>query len=70
MCSDARDDNIYIYSGSSYRSYTYQDNLYKTRVYTEGIDYADSEIKKNNKKLVSLTYDVFNNKVSITPPIL
>ena len=33
-----------------------------------GIDYADFEIKNNNKKLVSLTYDVFNNKMSITPP--
>ena len=43
-------------------------NACNTQSNNLGIDYADSEIKKNNKKLVSLTYDVFNNKVSITPP--
>ena len=65
MCSDARDDNIYIYSGSSYRSYTYQDNLYKTRVYNEGIDYADSTAARAgySEHQTGLALDIVNKNI-------
>lgn len=41
MCSKALEDNIYIYSGSAYRSYDYQNTLYNNRVKTDGLEYAN-----------------------------
>ena len=46
MCESAKKDGIYIYSGSSYRSYSYQNNLYKNRVKNDGLDYADKTAAK------------------------
>lgn len=46
MCEDAKKDNIYIYSGSAYRSYSYQNTLYNNRVKMEGLDYANKTAAK------------------------
>ena len=42
MCEDALKDNIKIYSGSAYRSYSYQQNLYNRYVNTDGKTKADT----------------------------
>lgn len=42
MCEDALKDDIYIYSGSAYRSYSYQQNLYNNYVYANGFDAAET----------------------------
>ena len=42
MCEAARKDNIYIYSGSAYRSYSYQLNLYNRYVNRDGKKAADT----------------------------
>lgn len=46
MCEEATKDNIYIYSGSAYRSYNYQNTLYNNRVKKEGIEYANMTAEK------------------------
>lgn len=42
MCEAALKDNITIYSGSAYRSYSYQQNLYNRYVSTNGFDEAET----------------------------
>ena len=42
MCEDALKDNIKIYSGSAYRSYSYQQSLYNRYVATNGFDEAET----------------------------
>lgn len=46
MCTDALNDNIYIYSASAYRSYSYQNTLYNNRVKNEGLEYANKTAAK------------------------
>lgn len=46
MASDARNEGIYIYSGSAYRSYSYQNTLYSNRVKTDGLEYANNTAAK------------------------
>ena len=42
MCEDAKKDKIYIYGGSGYRSYSYQQNLYNRYVAQDGKKEADT----------------------------
>ena len=42
MCEAALNDGITIYSGSAYRSYSYQQNLYNNYVYANGFDKAET----------------------------
>ena len=42
MCEAALKDDITIYSGSAYRSYSYQQTLYNNYVYTNGFDKAET----------------------------
>ena len=42
MCEGALKDNIKIYSGSAYRSYSYQQGLYNRYVNTNGFDSAET----------------------------
>jgi len=46
MCENAQKDDIYLYSGSAYRSYSYQNTLYNNRVYNEGLEYANKTAAK------------------------
>lgn len=41
MCEDALKDNIYIYGGSGYRSFSHQTRLYNNYVSTDGFDNAE-----------------------------
>ncbi len=62
MCIDARNDNIYLYSGSAYRSYSYQNNLYNNRVKSEGLEYANKSAAKAgySEHQTGLALDVLN----------
>lgn len=42
MCEAALKDNIIIYNGSAYRSYSYQENLYNKYVLIDGFDNAET----------------------------
>lgn len=44
MFTDAKKENIVLLGVSGYRSYTYQDNLYKNKVRTKGKVYADKYV--------------------------
>lgn len=62
MCEDARKDNIYLYSGSAYRSYSYQNTLYNNRVKSDGIEYANKTAAKAgySEHQTGLAIDVLN----------
>jgi len=64
MCEDARKDNIYLYSGSAYRSYSYQNTLYNNRVRTDGLEYANRTAAKAgySEHQTGLAIDVLNGK--------
>ena len=64
MCEEARNEDIYIYSGSAYRSYSYQNTLYNNRVKTDGLDYANKTAAKAgySEHQTGLAIDVLNQK--------
>lgn len=64
MCEDARKEDIYIYSGSAYRSYSYQNTLYNNRVKKEGQEYADKTAARagHSEHQTGLAIDVLNKK--------
>ena len=64
MCEDARNDNIYLYSGSAYRSYSYQNTLYTNRVKSDGLEYANKTAAKAgySEHQTGLAIDVLNGK--------
>ena len=64
MCEDAKNDDIYLYSGSAYRSYSYQNTLYTNRVKSDGLEYANKTAAKAgySEHQTGLAIDVLNGK--------
>ena len=64
MCDSARKENIYLYSGSAYRSYSYQNTLYVNRVNSEGLEYANKTAAKAgySEHQTGLALDILNKK--------
>jgi len=64
MCEDARLNDIYIYSGSAYRSYNYQNTLYNNRVKSDGLEYANKTAAKAgySEHQTGLAIDILNGK--------
>jgi len=64
MCEDARIEDIYIYSGSAYRSYSYQNTLYNNRVKSDGLEYANKTAAKAgySEHQTGLAIDILNGK--------
>jgi len=64
MCEDARIEDIYIYSGSAYRSYSYQNTLYNNRVKSDGLEYANKTAAKAgySEHQTGLAMDILNGK--------
>ena len=64
MCEDAKGEEIYIYSGSAYRSYSYQNTLYNNRVRQEGLEYANKTAAKAgySEHQTGLALDLLNKK--------
>lgn len=62
MCTDALKEDIHIYSGSAYRSYSYQNTLYNNRVTLEGLDYANKTAAKAgySEHQTGMAIDVMN----------
>ena len=62
MCEDARSENIYLYSGSAYRSYDYQNTLYNNRVKSDGLEYANKTAAKagHSEHQTGLALDILN----------
>ena len=65
MKSDAKAVNIGFYIGSGYRSYSYQDGLYKRRVNRDGRDSADKSTARpgHSEHQTGLAFDVCSNNV-------
>lgn len=64
MCEDARKDDIYLYSGSAYRSYSYQNTLYTNRVKSDGEEYANKTAAKAgySEHQLGLAIDILNKR--------
>lgn len=64
MCEAAKKDDIKIYSGSAYRSYSYQNILYNNRVYSDGVEYANKTAAKagHSEHQTGLALDILNGK--------
>ena len=64
MCEAAKLDNIKIYSGSAYRSYSYQKNLYNRYVLLDGRDIADTYSARagHSEHQTGLALDILNGK--------
>lgn len=64
MCEDAKKDNISIYSGSAYRSYDYQLNLYNRYVAVDGITKTDTYSARAgySEHQTGLAIDIMNSK--------
>lgn len=62
MCEDAKKENIYLYSGSAYRSYSYQNTLYNNRVKQNGLEYANKTAAKAgySEHQTGLAIDILN----------
>jgi len=62
MCEDAKKEDIYLYSGSAYRSYNYQNTLYNNRVKSEGLEYADKTAARagHSEHQTGLAIDILN----------
>ena len=62
MCEEARNNDIYIYSGSAYRSYSYQNTLYNNRVKTDGLEYTNKTAAKAgySEHQLGLALDILN----------
>ena len=66
MCDDAKKAGINLYSGSGYRSYSYQNILYNNRVKIEGLEYANKTAAKAgySEHQTGLAIDVTNGKTA------
>lgn len=66
MCEAALKDNITIYSGSAYRSYQYQENLYNRYVYIDGKRIADTYAARagHSEHQTGLATDIMNAKLN------
>lgn len=64
MCAAAKKDNIKIYGGSAYRSYSYQDELYKNYVARDGVKLADTYSARagHSEHQTGLAMDILNKK--------
>ena len=64
MCEAAKKDKIYIYGGSGYRSYSYQQNLYDRYVLQNGKKEADTFSARAgfSEHQTGLAMDVLNHK--------
>jgi len=64
MCEEAKKDNITIYAGSGYRSYSYQKNLYNRYVAKDGKTKADTYSARAgfSEHQTGLAMDVMNGK--------
>lgn len=62
MCEAAKKDGVKIYSGSAYRSYSYQNTLYNNRVQSDGVEYANKTAAKAgySEHQLGLSVDVLN----------
>lgn len=62
MCENAKKENINIYSGSAYRSYSYQNTLYNNRVRSDGVEYANKTAAKAgySEHQTGLALDILN----------
>ena len=65
MCENALKDNIKIYSGSAYRSYNYQANLYNRYVSADGKAKADTYSARagSSEHQTGLATDILNEKL-------
>ena len=65
MCESALKDNIKIYSGSAYRSYSYQANLYNYYVNIDGKNKADTYSARagSSEHQTGLATDILNSKL-------
>ena len=65
MCEAALKDNIKIYSGSAYRSYSYQQNLYNRYVNADGKAKADTYSARagSSEHQTGLATDILNAKI-------
>ena len=65
MCDAALNDNIKIYSGSAYRSYSYQQNLYNRYVNQDGKKKADTYSARagSSEHQTGLATDILNAKI-------
>ena len=66
MCADALKDNIKIYSGSAYRSYNYQLNLYNRYVKQNGFKNAETFSARAgySEHQTGLATDILNEKLN------
>lgn len=64
MCDAAKKDKIYIYGGSGYRSYSYQQNLYNRYVAQDGKKEADTFSARAgfSEHQTGLAMDILNHK--------
>ena len=64
MCDAAREEKINLYSGSGYRSYSYQNTLYNNRVKSDGLEYANQTAAKAgySEHQTGLAIDITKNK--------
>ena len=65
MCKAALDDKITIYSGSAYRSYSYQQNLYNRYVASDGFKKAETFSARAgySEHQTGLATDILNSKL-------
>lgn len=64
MCSDALKENIKIYAGSTYRSFSYQEGLYNRYVKQDGFDKAETYSARAgySEHQLGLAVDIANGK--------
>lgn len=64
MCKDAEKEGIYLKAGSTYRSYSYQENLYNRYVKRDGKKDADTYSARAgySEHQTGLAIDIMNNK--------
>ena len=64
MCKDAEKEGIYLKAGSTYRSYSYQENLYNRYVKRDGKKEADTYSARAgySEHQTGLAIDIMNNK--------
>lgn len=64
MCSDALKENIKIYAGSTYRSFSYQEGLYNRYVKQDGFDKAETYSARAgySEHQLGLAIDIANGK--------
>ena len=64
MCSDALKENIKIYAGSTYRSFSYQEGLYNRYVKQDGFDKAETYSARAgySEHQLGLAIDIANSK--------